>query len=220
MPPSPTLTHLPHEHAYIPHSCLNFGLYRLGTIRSAPNTHGQGHFHKYSKPSGTGDRKSRRNFRVGPPPHADLFFFFYLPHTPPRATWDFFSKCTPNLATKGAFRPFLAVKFVPWQAPAPGRSVSCAPVWAGRSRPRGGDGPTSEDPHGGYGSWANIYRGVGSPPPTPTPMVPNFVKKWLKMAKIGQKSAKIETEAGRDGGWYPPTPRGPKKAQSGPFSTR
>ena len=84
--------------------------------------------------------------RVGDPPTFLAFFFFprlphtppratwdffgppTIPHPPPRATWDFFPECTPNLATKGAFRPLLAVKFVPWQATAPWRSVSCACV--------------------------------------------------------------------------------------------
>ena len=36
-------------------------------------------------------------------------------------------------------------------------------------------------------------------------------KKGQNWSKIGQKSAKIETESGRDGGWYPP-PSGVKKS--------
>ena len=72
--------------------------------------------------------------------------FFRLPHTPPRhgaffwtphytppsppATWYFFPKCTPNLATKGAF---WRSNLVPWQATAPGRSVYCAHAWPRRA---------------------------------------------------------------------------------------
>ena len=40
-----------------------------------------------------------------------------------------------------------------------------------------------------------------------------MAKNAQNWSKIGQKSAKIETEAGRDGGWYPPPyPQGSKKS--------
>ena len=81
-------------------------------------------------------------------------------------------------------------------------AASCAKTPLGRPfgapQKHGGDGPTSEDTHGGYGSWANIYRGVGSlpyplkkmgvgvggppGPPTPTPMVPR-----LRSDLVGKK---------------------------------
>ena len=83
-----------------------------------------------------------RDPRVGDPLHHTTLtrasFFFRLPRTLPRATWDFLwtPHYTPPSPThdmgtffpnalqiwpqKGAFRPLLAVKFVPWQAPHPG----------------------------------------------------------------------------------------------------
>ena len=72
-----------------------------------------------------------------PTSHVRHGTFFWTPHyTPPSPHarhGTFFPKCTPNLATKGAFRPLLAVKFWAWQATAARRSVSCTPAWAGRS---------------------------------------------------------------------------------------
>jgi len=89
---------------------------------------------------------------------------------------------------------------------------------------------------GGYRTWTNIFR--GRPPPLPGPLpLPPLCPDW---SKISQKMAKIDSKSGKEIAGVPknpekksekkygplflgdgaPHPRGLKKAQSGPFSTR
>ena len=67
----------------------------------------------------------------------------------------------------------------------------------------------------------NMGVGVGGLPP---PMVPRFVKngqKWPKLVQNRHCENRIwATFSWGGGGPLPPTPKGQKKAQSGPFSAR
>ena len=70
---------------------------------------------------------------VDPRPSRGPLFFSAYPTLPHVRHGAFFPNALQIWPQKGPFGPFLAVKFVPWQAMAPARSVSCAPAWAGRS---------------------------------------------------------------------------------------
>ena len=96
----------------------------LGNRKKGPREGGGGRPHSWVRGVPT---------RGGPLPPSRVFFF-RQPHTPPRATWDFFSQMHSKFGHKRGLKAPLAVKFVPWQATAPRGCVSCTPAWGTGTR--------------------------------------------------------------------------------------